>query len=116
MRKSAVLLLALLLSSVQATLAQQTRPRRVGQTTPATGTQTQSPRTTPAQTTQTTPAQTTSGRPPTLGGANNSGSVAQTDANAAQAPAKDEPVELGEGDILRVSTTLVTVPVSVLDR
>jgi VWFA-related protein len=50
-----------------------------------------------------------------LGGANNTGSRPSETAST-QTPDKDEPIELGEGDILRVSTTLVTVPVSVLDR
>jgi Ca-activated chloride channel family protein len=108
MRKFAVLLLlALSLSSVQAIVAQQTRPRRVGQSAP--------PPSAPAQTTQ-TPSTTTERRPPVLNGANNTGSAGQTASTGAQAPSKDEPVELGEGDILRVNTNLVTVPVSVLDR
>lgn len=109
MRKFAVLflLLALLLSSMQAVFAQTTRPRRVGQTPPPTA---------PVQTTSEPTQSTTDRRPPVLGGANNSGSAQRTDSTAAQTPGKDEPVELGEGDILRVSTTLVTVPVSVLDR
>ncbi|HEY0320501.1 MAG TPA: VWA domain-containing protein [Pyrinomonadaceae bacterium] len=111
MRKFAVLLLllALLLSSMQAVFAQTTRPRRVGQNAPPP----------PSTTTQKTsePAQSnTDRRPPVLSGANNTGSATQTDPNAKQTPAKDEPIELGEGDILRVNTTLVTVPVSVLDR
>jgi Ca-activated chloride channel family protein len=110
MRKFAVLLLlALSLSCVQAIVAQQTRPRRVGQTAPPPSAPTQAPQT-PAQTT------TTERRPPVLSGSNNTGSAAQTDSTSAKAPGKDEPVELGEGDILRVNTTLVTVPVSVLDR
>jgi Ca-activated chloride channel homolog len=65
----------------------------------------------------TTPADsTTARRPPVLGGANNAGGTRPSDSASAQTPDKDEPIELGEGDILRVSTTLVTVPVSVLDR
>lgn len=108
MRKSAVLilLLALLLFSTQAVFA-QTRPRRVGQNPP--------PPNTPAQTTSDPVQSTTERRPPVLSGATNSGAP-QNKTTSPQTPAKDEPVEIGEGEILRVSTTLVTVPVSVLDR
>lgn len=112
MRKFAVLvlLLAFSLSSMQAVFAQTTRPRRVGQTPP--------PPSAPVQTTSEPTQSTTNRRPPVLGGANNTGSAQRNDSTTApaQMPDKDEPVELGEGDILRVSTTLVTVPVSVLDR
>jgi VWFA-related protein len=53
--------------------------------------------------------------PPTLAKA---GSVTQTstDANVNEPTAEPTPEELSEGDVLRVDTTLVTVPVSVLDR
>jgi VWFA-related protein len=112
MRKYAVLLvlLALTLSSLQAVFAQTTRPRRVGQTQP--------PPSTPTQTTSEPTQPTTERRPPVLSGSNNTGSAGRTDSTTTQAqvPDKNEPIELGEGDILRVNTTLVTVPVSVLDR
>lgn len=113
MRMFAVLFLflALSLSLAETTLAQYTRPRRVGQSAPQTSSA-------PAQTTSSQPQPSNdNGGPPVLRGANPT--PARTDATtapAAQAPGKDEPIELGEGDILRVSTTLVTVPVSVLDR
>lgn len=53
--------------------------------------------------------------PPTLGnvGATNNSSPANTTADNA---AQTGPEEVGEGDVLRVDTSLVTVPVSVLDR
>ncbi|MBD0373270.1 MAG: VWA domain-containing protein, partial [Pyrinomonadaceae bacterium] len=110
MRKFAVLfvLLALVLSSLQAVTAQQTRPRRVGQTAP-TGSA-------PTQTPSTPTAQTGTRRPPVLGGANNTTGRTDPASTAAGVPAKDEPIELGEGDTLRISTNLVTVPVSVTDR
>lgn len=116
MRKFAVMfvLLVLSLSSLQTVLA-QSRPRRVGQTPPRTGQPTQTT-SQPSQTTSTPSQPTTDRRPPVLGGANNSTGRTASTAEAAPVPAKDEPVELGEGDILRVNTTLVTVPVSVLDR
>src|SRR5262245_9510099 len=77
----------------------QTRPRRVGTSTSA-------PQTT-------TPSATTPSRPPVLGGVNNPGNrPQQTQDN--QAPAGPE--EVDAGDIVRVNTTLVTIPVSVMDR
>ena len=53
--------------------------------------------------------------PPTLG---NMGlkPAGATDNNGAEAAAQTGPEEVGEGDVLRVDTALVTVPVSVLDR
>lgn len=115
MRNFAVLfmLLALIvLSSWQTVFAQQTRPRRVGQ-----GSTTQQP-SAPTQTTSQPTESTTPGRPPVLTGATNPNNRQQTGdaSNASKTSQKDEPVELGEGDTLRISTTLVTVPVSVLDR
>ncbi|HEY0404232.1 MAG TPA: VWA domain-containing protein [Pyrinomonadaceae bacterium] len=104
------LLLSLLLSAWVSSFA-QTRPRRVGNTTT-----TSAPRTSaPAQTTQTqtTPTQTTTTkRPPVLTGQTNDGYPS----SAPQPPASNEPEEVGEGDIVRVNTSLVTVPVSVMDR
>lgn len=123
MRKLAILflLLALSLSLMQAVQA-QTRPRRVGQSSA------QPPATAPAQPgsaqTQTAPAQSTSTqqstaarRPPVLTGTTTDGTARPTNSKPSQTPTPDiEQVELGEGDTLRVNTTLVTVPVSVLDR
>lgn len=79
----------------------QGRPRRVGQTASA-------PETTTAPTTSSAPA-----KPPVLGGAtypNNRQPQAPQD----EAPAAPE--EVDAGDIVRVDTTLVTIPVSVMDR
>ena len=85
----------------------QTRPRRVGQSS---GT----PQTPPASS-QGTPVPAPPARPPVLGGAttNNKG---QSTGSQTSAPQNDEPEMVGEGDVVRVSTTLVTIPVSVLDR
>ena len=81
----------------------QSRPRRVGN-------QQNVPRTTsPAP----EPERTQSGRPPVLGGANypnNRKPYTQPD------PAPTPPEEVDAGDIIRVETTLVTIPVSVMDR
>jgi VWFA-related protein len=53
--------------------------------------------------------------PPTLG---NLGAppAAPSDSGTSEAAAQQGPEEVGEGDVLRVETSLVTVPVSVLDR
>ena len=101
MRKFLILLslLSLLTTSSSVGLGQG-RPRRVGQSTstaePATTTPTQPPTTAP-----------------TLGGANypnNHKPEAQQD----QKPSGPE--EVDAGDVIKVSTTLVTIPVSVMDR
>jgi len=56
-------------------------------------------------------------RPPTLGNRGNAPSSSQSDEAASpNAVADPGPEEVGEGDIVRVNTNLVTVPVSVLDR
>lgn len=85
----------------------QTRPRRVGSTQPS-ATQTQ-PVTQP-QTDQTS-APARPNAPPVLGGANRNPNeqkpVAAPDAG---------PEEVAEGDVVRVETTLVSIPVSVMDR
>jgi VWFA-related protein len=51
--------------------------------------------------------------PPTLTGMMPTSAAVNASANAVPAP---EPEEVGEGDVVRVDTALVTVPVSVLDR
>jgi len=94
----------------QSSSAQQTRPRRVGQKPtpqqPKTQTQPQQQSDDPSQTTRPS-------RPPVLGGANRDpneqkpGASQQKDAG---------PEDVGEGDVVRVETTLVSIPVSVMDR
>jgi VWFA-related protein len=80
----------------------QSRPRRVGQSAPTTTT----------GTSQTSPNTSTPARPPVLGGANTSNGQPGT-----QDPkATDGPEEVEAGDVIRVETTLVTLPVSVTDR
>jgi len=64
----------------------------------------------------TTPAEL---RPPTLSGTTPVGTPVNASSNAAatsEAVAAPGPEEVGEGDVVRIDTTLVTVPVSVLDR
>jgi VWFA-related protein len=72
----------------------QTRARRVGDTVPAT----------------TAPAPSPS-RAPVLGGANRTSSGNQPTTTADQGPE-----EVEAGDVIKVNTTLVTLPVSVMDR
>jgi Ca-activated chloride channel family protein len=90
-------LLSLLLTSTITGFGQG-RPRRVGDS---------------PSTQQTTPPAPAPSRPPVLGGANypnNRQPQPQTD------PTPSGPEEVDAGDIIRVSTTLVTIPVSVMDR
>lgn len=90
-------LLALLSTSISVGFG-QTRARRVGNSTSA------------PQTTAPPPAPT---KPPVLGGANypnNRKPETQTD------PTPAGPEEVDAGDVIRVDTTLVTIPVSVMDR
>ncbi|HEX8775231.1 MAG TPA: VWA domain-containing protein [Pyrinomonadaceae bacterium] len=89
--------------------AAQTRARRVGGQTTTTASQPR-PSAPPATTTTTT----TASRPPVLGGAN-TGTTASTTPQPSIAP-DEGPEEVGEGDVVRVSTALVSVPVSVMDR
>ncbi|MCA1565516.1 MAG: VWA domain-containing protein [Acidobacteria bacterium] len=111
MRKFAacIVLLSLLAISVSPTYA-QTRPRRVGQSSGGGATtSTNAPRTAtqPARDATTPPR-----RPPTLGGAIGPDAGQQ---RAGNAPAGDS-TEVDENEVVRVNTSLVTIPVSVMDR
>jgi len=101
------LLCLVLVALASAANAQQTRPRRVGATPPP---QTQSQPIPRTQTNESS-APARSNAPPVLGGANRSPNeqkpVATPDAG---------PEEVAEGDVVRVETTLVSIPVSVMDR
>lgn len=105
MRKIAAFCLLLSLFVIYAqSLKAQTRARRVGKTT------TSAPATPAPEQTTTRPS-----RPPVLGGA----ATSNTPSGTAQTTAPDrgdEMEEVGEGDVVRVSTSLVSVPVSVMDR
>ncbi|HEX8127880.1 MAG TPA: VWA domain-containing protein [Pyrinomonadaceae bacterium] len=100
-------LLSLLAISVSLTHA-QTRPRRVGQGSSGGASPSSAPRTD----TQPTRDASTPRRAPTLGGA--------IDPNAGQRPAGNVPAvdatEVDENEVVRVNTSLVTIPVSVMDR
>lgn len=106
MRKiaSVSLLLSLLLATALC-LQAQTRQRRVGQTT----TTTTQPDAQPQPSNQK--------RPVLQGGTTMStGNRAPQPQSSTQAQTNDDPEEVGDGDVVRVNTTLVTIPVSVMDR
>ncbi|HEX8845180.1 MAG TPA: VWA domain-containing protein [Pyrinomonadaceae bacterium] len=97
------LLLSLLLSTLLFAQA-QTRPRRVGDNTSA---QPPSPQ----------PQPSTQKRPVLQNGTTiSSSNKAPTQTQTAQSPTSSDPEEVGEGDVVRVNTTLVSIPVSVMDR
>jgi len=73
----------------------QSRPRRVGQNPAAA-----------------TPSSPTTNRPPVLGGVNSAGNQTGT----RQTTQESGPEEVEAGDVIKVDTTLVTLPVSVTDR
>ena len=81
----------------------QGRPRRVGQSSPPTTSAPES----------NTPAAPAPNKPPVLGGANYPNNR-QPEAQKDEGP--KAPEEVDAGDIIRVNTTLVTIPVSVMDR
>src|SRR5215212_3541465 len=109
MRKSAsIYLLLSLLFLTALSLQAQTRPRRVGDTVsnpPETQPTPQAPPTQKRPVLQTGTTISSSGRP-----------TAQSQTQTANGNAGNEPEEVGEGDVVRVSTTLVSIPVSVMDR
>ena len=107
MKKSFVFLLLLsLLSTVTGIGVGQSRPRRVGD-------QQSAPQTTSPSLQTASPAPAPPTRPPVLGGANHPNNR-QPEPQTEQAPSGPE--EVDAGDIIRVNTTLVTIPVSVMDR
>jgi VWFA-related protein len=93
--------------------ASQTRPRRVGATPPVQQQDRQDQnQSQPQQDSQTSSDVARPSRPPVLGGATRDPNeqkpaVRQKDAG---------PEEVGEGDVVKVETTLVSIPVSVMDR
>jgi VWFA-related protein len=90
-----LLLVSLLIGAFVSPLTAQTRQRRVGQNP-----------------TPSAPSASTASRPPVLGGTR-TGTVQPS----AQSPTINSgPEEVDAGDVIRVDTTLVTLPVSVTDR
>ena len=96
---SSYLLLLALFTVCAAILQAQSRPRRIGQDS--------KPRTAGSA----SPGSTTPSKPPVLGG-----STGTTGARPSGEPARNGPEEVEAGDVIKVNTTLVTLPVSVMDR
>ncbi|HZH90433.1 MAG TPA: VWA domain-containing protein [Pyrinomonadaceae bacterium] len=90
----------------------QSRPRRVGQSS-AGGTTSATTTTAPRTAPQPTRDANTPRRAPTLGGAIDPNAGQRTKTN--DAPAADS-IEVDENEVVRVNTSLVTIPVSVMDR
>ena len=90
----------------------QTRPRRVQQSGQQTTTATPNRSQSPATTSNRTPSTPT--RPPVLGGNNRAPGSPST--NQAPVVVDNGPEEVEAGDVIKVETTLVTLPVSVTDR
>ena len=96
---SSYLLLLALFTICAAILQAQSRPRRIGQDSK------------PPTAGSTSPGSTTPSRPPVLGGA-----TGTTGSRPSGEPASSGPEEVEAGDVIKVNTTLVTLPVSVMDR
>jgi len=94
--RTLLLLLPLLIFGVFIDALAQGRPRRVGDQS-------------------STPQTTSPGKPPVLGGATNQGNRPPTSQTTADNSA-NAPEEVDAGDVIKVNTTLVTIPVSVMDR
>ena len=108
-----IVLLGSLATAMIQTAGAQSRPRRVGPA-PSQQQETQSQPQTQSQTQPEDASQTARPtRPPVLGGANRDPNEQKPET----AKQKDAgPEEVGEGDVVRVETTLVSIPVSVMDR
>lgn len=108
-----VVLFAFALATLQ-TAGAQSRPRRVGTTPPQQqDPQTQQPSTQSQQQSDDAINTVRPSRPPVLGGANRDPNEQKPE------PAKSKdagPEEISAGDVVRVDTTLVSIPVSVMDR
>jgi VWFA-related protein len=114
MKKFTTLLVLCSLALVLAqTAGAQSRPRRVGSNPPPQPQESQQSSTQSQQQSDTDTQVARPSRPPVLGGANR-------DANEqkpANTPQKDAgPEEVSEGDVVKVETTLISIPVSVMDR
>src|SRR6266566_9851823 len=111
-----IIVLALLCSfaaCANQTVNAQSRPRRVGQTPPAQAPTQSEDQTQPQQQSDDASQTARPSRPPVLGGANRD----PNEQKPVSTSSKDAgPEEVGEGDVVRVETTLVSIPVSVTDR
>ena len=111
-RFALLILLCFCVDTLAQTSPAQTRPRRVGPSAPVKQ-PTTPPQSTSSQQSDNSTQTTRPSRPPVLGGANRD----PNEQKPAASQQKDAgPEEIGEGDIVRVETTLVSIPVSVMDR
>src|SRR6266851_214842 len=107
----ALTLLCSLATALAQTAGAQSRPRRVG--TPTSSQQQQAPQTQSQSQADDASQTARPSRPPVLGGANRD----PNEQKPVSTSSKDAgPEEVGEGDVVRVETTLVSIPVSVTDR
>src|SRR5215475_2724990 len=106
-----VLVCSFAMGFAQIANSQQTRPRRVNPV-PNTQPNQQNQSSTAPQQTDTSSETARPTRPPVLGGANRNPNEQKPTASQKDAG----PEEVGEGDVVRVNTTLVSIPVSVMDR
>jgi len=112
MKKFTALSLVFLLTVLAVQTANsQSRPRRVNPAPSTEQPQQSQSQSTPQQQTDSSEA-TRPTRPPVLGGATRDSSEQKP-----ATPQKDAgPEEVGEGDVVKVETTLISIPVSVMDR
>jgi Ca-activated chloride channel family protein len=109
MRKTAsISLLLSLLFLTALSLQAQTRPRRVGDAAM------NPPETQPAPQTQPTQKRPVLQTGTTISSSGRTPAPSQT--QTGNGNASNDPEEVGEGDVVRVNTTLVSIPVSVMDR
>src|SRR6266536_1686117 len=90
----------------------QSRPRRVGQTPPVQAPAPSEDQTQPQQPSDDSSQTARPSRPPVLGGANRGPNEQKPSTQQKDAG----PEEVSAGDVVRVDTTLVSIPVSVMDR
>ncbi len=111
-RFTLLILLCFCVDTWAQTSTAQTRPRRVGSSAPVQQPTTQ-PQSTSTQQQSGSSQSTRPSRPPVLGGATRD----PNEQKPTTPQQKDAgPEEIGEGDVVRVETTLVSIPVSVMDR
>lgn len=109
---TAVVLFCSFALAMAQTVNSQSRPRRVGSNPSPQQPPQQTPSTQPTpEPDSTDPARPT--RPPVLGGATRDPNEQKPEA---QQQKDAGPEEVGEGDVVKVNTTLISVPVSVMDR
>ena len=107
-RFTALVLVCSFAVAITASAQSQTRPRRVNPVTPQQG----RPNQTAPQQTDNSSQPPRPSRAPVLGGANR-----DPNEQKPTAPQKDAgPEEVSEGDVVKIDTTLISIPVSVMDR